>query len=47
MIKIDIVLSDDGMMDYSIMVLVKANGKSRLFNRLLIEDYKGGEIHAF
>ena len=44
---IKIVITDDGMMEYSIMVLVKVNGKEKLFNRLLVEDYEEGDIHPF
>lgn len=44
---IKIVISDDGMMEYSIMVLIKVDEKKKLLNRLLIEDYEEGDIHPF
>ena len=45
--NIGIAISDDGYCDYSVMTLVECGNQKRLFNRLLIEDWKGGEIHAY
>ena len=41
---ISVAISDDGYFDYSIMILIESDNKKRLFNRLIVEDYKDGGI---